>query len=797
MVLADKVVQSPVKIDLHIHSAASAHKDKEKVKDGTAENIDDLFEKLEQNHVNMAAITDHDIFDFGIYSALCEKVKGAKYLQRVLPGVEFTVSFKTNDGNKPVHVVTIFDDSNPALVKRIAEAIPLDEDNKPKYTDGNAFSEDEYWSIIRKIGLDIVAIAHQKNSLTSSTRKPNDANSVGDDLFNEFLFLDYFEAYEYKNRRNELFNKSYSYSSEQQDRLRFITGSDCHVWKAYPGYDDEKSFTERGFDFTYLKCLPTFRGLVMAVTDISRIKTVPSFFSGSSKTLDSIDLTLNGNEMTIPLSPGINAIIGDNSIGKSSMLNALTNFTKVNATVKKGQEGYLSKMGLSMRTTISDDKILQFDGQDAIRKTFEKLDTGKAKKQLEAHFPDPVDATPFKSFAMGQFNRFIRALKDSCEYQASISALTDYALPKSKPLDAPESITFEKGVKLDDASSHNGLIGEIDSTLVRLSNASETYSDILTEEDEKDFETASAVLVRIKNRHELVAKEIELEKLVANKVIEAVSERERKQSNVITDAQKSLTEFQIAISEIGQAIATAVEQEQRLRDFSFDFDPKIVTPNKNPVGSLQFICKLGTDKITPELLTSLLADLVSKNKVLDTQSSSYQDVIDAIKRYPEDEENPLTVLEVKFEEALDAKLKPVKSINREGDDVYDELSRGYNSQMYFALMADRSIGDGIYIVDQPEDQISQKAIKESVLGEFRDIVSSRQVILITHNPQFIVNLDVDNVIFIGKSKNKLNILSGALEYECADYNMLEIVAENIEGGLDTIRRRMKRYEKTN
>ena len=105
------------------------------------------------------------------------------------------------------------------------------------------------------------------------------------------------------------------------------------------------------------------------------------------------------------------------------------------------------------------------------------------------------------------------------------------------------------------------------------------------------------------------------------------------------------------------------------------------------------------------------------------------------------------------------------------------------------------MGDGIYIVDQPEDQISQKAIKESVLGEFRDIASSRQVILITHNPQFIVNLDVDNVIFIGRDGDKLYIRSGALEYEADDYSMLETVAENIEGGLETIQRRMKRYEK--
>ena len=68
--------------------------------------------------------------------------------------------------------------------------------------------------------------------------------------------------------------------------------------------------------------------------------------------------------------------------------------------------------------------------------------------------------------------------------------------------------------------------------------------------------------------------------------------------------------------------------------------------------------------------------------------------------------------------------------------------------------------------------------------------------MVTHNPQFIVNLDVDNIIFISKNNNKLEIQSGALEYECSDYRMLDIVANNIDGGLDSIQKRWKRYEKT-
>ena len=47
------------------------------------------------------------------------------------------------------------------------------------------------------------------------------------------------------------------------------------------------------------------------------------------------------------------------------------------------------------------------------------------------------------------------------------------------------------------------------------------------------------------------------------------------------------------------------------------------------------------------------------------------------------------------------------------------------------------------------------------------------------------------------SKKELMVQSGALEYECEDYKILDIVAKNIDGGLDSIQKRWKRYEKVN
>ena len=128
-------------------------------------------------------------------------------------------------------------------------------------------------------------------------------------------------------------------------------------------------------------------------------------------------------------------------------------------------------------------------------------------------------------------------------------------------------------------------------------------------------------------------------------------------------------------------------------------------------------------------------------------------------------------------------------------DKYKELSQGFNAQIYFDIISYDEQTKGIYIVDQPEDNVSQKAIKEYLLDRFKTMSSNRQIIFVTHNPQFIVNLDVDNVVYLGKNEDGFYVQSGALEYYDSDYDILKIVAENIDGGIESINRRWKRYEK--
>ena len=88
-----KVVETGFKIDLHIHSSESSKKDGKKVKNNTLSNIPLLIQKLDEQGVNICAITDHDTFSYSMYAALKQAESAENSIKKVLPGVEFSVCF--------------------------------------------------------------------------------------------------------------------------------------------------------------------------------------------------------------------------------------------------------------------------------------------------------------------------------------------------------------------------------------------------------------------------------------------------------------------------------------------------------------------------------------------------------------------------------------------------------------------------------------------------------------------------------------------------------------------------------
>ena len=158
-----KIVKEGIKVDFHIHSVGSKYKDHAKVKNLTIENIGILIDKLNENNVNMCAITDHDNFEFDIYKKL-KNEEGKGSIQKVLPGVEFSVLFE----EKVIHIIVVFDDSDEEKLKNVHQIL-FNGTERPAYdnVDKQAYTEKRFLEIIKEINLSNIMIAHQKGTLSS------------------------------------------------------------------------------------------------------------------------------------------------------------------------------------------------------------------------------------------------------------------------------------------------------------------------------------------------------------------------------------------------------------------------------------------------------------------------------------------------------------------------------------------------------------------------------------------------------------------------------------------------------
>ena len=785
----DLVARCGQKADLHIHSYMSAHKDKEKVKDNTLSNLNILIEKLKENQVNICAITDHDVFNYELYQTLKKQETQSNCINKVFPGVEFSVFFKTKTKSKTIHIVTIFDDSDCKKVQKIEQILSLLK-GKPKYDTNQAFTEEKYIAILKDIGLDTVMIAHQKSSLSSTQQaKKNDASTLGPEQLNEFLFTNYFEAYEFRNKKNELFNKHYIFSNKLENKMRMITGSDCHQWSVYPKEDE----TSKGdYSFTYIKCLPCFKGLVMAITDFRRIKYTRSFFNPSEIKLNTLDLKINEKHYSIPLSPGINVIIGDNSVGKSLLLHKINDYRKIRPrTIKSGYNKYLKEQRMEIHTTVSESDLFRFDAQGEIRKQFAEGEL-KASVFLADLFPTEISPKLYRNLVDEELQRFYDAIQIKFEFDQSTKQLLPFKLNCKEQI--PQSITFIDNIKThkdDELQSVLEMINEISNQLNLLKK-----KRILDPSDITEIEKMRFVLEKMNGKYSKRQQALQAENKKMNVVKSTLKSYRVEYARHNTDEQKVHSTFLVDVNSSIDNIVNTVIAKQKLIDYKFSLSQLVITPNEANVDQYKFISKLSIEEISSQYIENTIHKVLKTGKEITTNKISQENLRNTILYYPEDAITPLEALKKKISEALDKDFQPKHSIIKNNMDVYKELSDGFNAQIYFSLLTGVTSNKGMYIIDQPEDHISPIAIKNYLLDHFKTMGEMRQIIMVTHNPQFIVNLDVDNVIFMYLDETgSLQIVSGALEYEDANYKILEIVANNIEGGLPTIERRMKRYEK--
>ncbi|OFX89774.1 MAG: hypothetical protein A2W99_03845 [Bacteroidetes bacterium GWF2_33_16] len=120
----------------------------------------------------------------------------------------------------------------------------------------------------------------------------------------------------------------------------------------------------------------------------------------------------------------------------------------------------------------------------------------------------------------------------------------------------------------------------------------------------------------------------------------------------------------------------------------------------------------------------------------------------------------------------------------------DKISVGQRGTVYLCLKLATSAFSTPIIYDQPEDDLDNQFIINELVGIFKSIKKYRQVIIVTHNANLVINSDAEQVIIAKNSDEVLSYSSGAIENEV----IIDSVCKILEGGKSAFEQRKNRYK---
>ena len=764
------MLASCINVDFHIHSVASAYKDHRIVAESTVENLDVLFKQLDEHDINLIAFTDHNRFDPQLYRAVRDAVGTGRCpsLQGVLAGVEFDVRFDTD--KRPCHVIALFDicdpDSDPDKINAVVEANQL---NSPdKYYEASKLER-----ILWDIGLRVMLIAHQHEGLDAKQRGSRSLAGSTDHA-QEMLRFGYLNAVEYSSSRVQGILKSELH--ELNVSVPVVTGSDCHEWSAYPAHDSSQPSREQYC--TRMKCLPTFQGLLMAFTSPETRLQV----SAPRSNAHSIKSFSIGGQ-TVELSPGLNAIIGENGSGKSSLLELLISSNPNQAWVKKFKQR--AEVETSSELDVGSAVIVR---QGDLRNRF---DNGAARLFGEDSF-DSVSHATFEHDVRTYSDALKACIQVNIRAEANRRVLGEADLSLRPDLEAqthniivniPDGFTQVDNPHKARAQKLSEIAKELEA------EAEHTYFAVHPEEREALIE-ARRLIETVRAKVEARGRAVECERAARTAIFEAVDAYNASVTAHQTERDAEIREYRNEKAAFIDAMLAVAE------DIIYVPEPLPTLVVSTDVGVSRRIDRGFTFMRVARYLKSvdIQADLL---KALFNSRYRTVDQLLAIKKVDElgdavrgaNAEN----WSMKWDSNLSKFLSEFEETEYSIMDTTDGRgignTFGEQSLAYFKYYSSDLSGWNVMILDQPEDDISNSAINGQLIGHFNRIRYGHQVIFATHNPLLVVNQDVDNVIVLNQEQGKISVVAGCLD----EPEVLREVADHMDGGRAAIEKRLKAY----
>lgn len=156
-----------------------------------------------------------------------------------------------------------------------------------------------------------------------------------------------------------------------------------------------------------------------------------------------------------------------------------------------------------------------------------------------------------------------------------------------------------------------------------------------------------------------------------------------------------------------------------------------------------------------------------------------------------------TFLQALFEPEVVTKYLKVQCQLRYKNKAPNQLSVGQRGTFFVCLKLATDTFGLPFVFDQPEDDLDNAFIMHQLVPLFREIKKYRQVIVVTHNANLVVNADAEQVIVAENEGEKMEYFAGALENTKSSNpssdGIRESVCDVLEGGKTAFRNREQKY----
>lgn len=680
----------------------------------------------------------------------------------LLHGIEFDVKFESD--KKVAHVIAIFDVKNEDDMKTINSVLNMDIIKEKT----GFYSKEKFEKILRQIGLNTLLIVHQHCSLDNNKGKHNSLSESTADPY-KIIKIGYVDALEYQKPNVEGILKNNLRNVETKAAL--VTGSDCHDWQYYPKHDRDSKENDRYF--SRCKILPSFKGLLLGLT------STKSRFNRSDNLNTNYIESFQINNNTIKLDPSINVIIGENGSGKSTLFNILSGN-------KKNIKGYIHtlKTKNGIETNFSNINIKEIHQAELIDKF------NKDKLFDDEKLFAEIDCTSFENL----YKTFSKDLKQKIEHNILVNETkvklesTNFLIKNKYEEASTLYVSVTKNFSDEIINVHTERrkkLGAILSMLV------DEFQNSYYPQNEKEALFKSISLIRdvyqsVKHKELEVDLENQVRNIILAKVdeyIDAITDLSTSQDREIHEYKTNKLNFindivKAILLDVGEypiiEIPKTVSGMSRKRDKGFVFTREM-NFHDNDV-STRFLEFMFTKKYQNlENICNISTKEDFKNAILGCSD---------INKINE-------IWNSNFEKFLVWAKKQKSCIKEETSNDSVGSTLGELSLAYYKFQTYDSKEWDVLMIDQPEDNISNNRIASKLLQYFNKVRDNKQLILVTHNPLLVINLDADNVIHLKKMNDTITVTSGCLEDE--DNNVLSLVAETLDGGKEMIKKRLRVY----